>query len=154
MTARAGARLDQAVGRDRSTDASSYPAVMLVDGHKPAPSCCSNRLHRLGSTLLGATAPHRCRRALDLVASGRTVVEVADLLGIAQSCLYGRKSRDLVERGVRPARPPPSLRSWPPRRPGSMTWRRRTKILRKAAAAVEAVVAPKRPMSPRRGPGC
>ena len=26
------------------------------------------------------------------------MVEVADLLGIAQSCLYGWKSRDLVDR--------------------------------------------------------
>lgn len=43
-----------------------------------------------------------CRRALDLVASGRTVREVAASLGIAESCLYGWKSHDLIDRGLKP----------------------------------------------------
>jgi transposase-like protein len=46
--------------------------------------------------------PEFRRRALDLVASGRTVVEVAELLGIAESCLYRWKSRELVDRGLKP----------------------------------------------------
>jgi hypothetical protein len=41
----------------------------------------------------------------DLVASGRTVREVAASLGIAESCLYGWKSRDLIDRGLRPGTP-------------------------------------------------
>jgi transposase-like protein len=46
------------------------------------------------------------RHALTLVASGRTVVEVAASLGIAQSCLYGWKQQDLVDRGLKPGREP------------------------------------------------
>jgi transposase-like protein len=42
--------------------------------------------------------PEFRRKALDLVASGRTVVEVVELLGIAESCLYRWKSRELVDR--------------------------------------------------------
>jgi transposase-like protein len=42
--------------------------------------------------------PEFRRKALDLVASGRTVVEVAELPGIAESCLYRWKSRDLIDR--------------------------------------------------------
>ncbi|TXN32286.1 transposase [Lacisediminihabitans profunda] len=41
-------------------------------------------------------------RALELVRSGRTVVETAELLGIAQSCLYRWKQLDLVDRGLKP----------------------------------------------------
>jgi hypothetical protein len=40
-----------------------------------------------------------------VVASGRTVREVAASLGIAESCLYGWKSRDLIDRGLRPGTP-------------------------------------------------
>ena len=43
--------------------------------------------------------PPEFRRKAIPVASGRSVVEVADLLGIAESCLYRWKSRDLVDRG-------------------------------------------------------
>jgi hypothetical protein len=42
------------------------------------------------------------RKALDLVAGGRTVVEVDALLGTAESCQYRWKSRDLVDRGLKP----------------------------------------------------
>lgn len=38
-------------------------------------------------------------RALELVRLGRTVVDVAATLGIAQSCLYRWKQQDLVDRG-------------------------------------------------------
>jgi putative transposase len=48
-----------------------------------------------------ALSPEFRRRALDLVAGGRTVVEVAELLGIAESCLYRWKGRDLVDRGLK-----------------------------------------------------
>ena len=46
--------------------------------------------------------PEFRRRALDLVASGRTVRDVAASLGIAESCLYRWKSRDLIDRGLKP----------------------------------------------------
>ncbi len=42
------------------------------------------------------------RRALNLVAADRTVRDVAASLGIAESCLYGWKSRDLIDRGLKP----------------------------------------------------
>jgi transposase-like protein len=41
------------------------------------------------------------RQALALVASGRTVVDVAASLGITQSCLYRWKQQDLVDRGLK-----------------------------------------------------
>jgi transposase-like protein len=43
------------------------------------------------------------RHALALVASGRTVVDVAASLGIAQSCLYGWRKHDLIDRGLKDA---------------------------------------------------
>jgi transposase-like protein len=46
--------------------------------------------------------PEFCRRALDLVASGRTVRDAAASLGIAESCLHGWTSRDMIDRGLRP----------------------------------------------------
>jgi putative transposase len=49
--------------------------------------------------------PELRHKALDLVASGRTVVEVAELVGIAESCLYRWKSRDLVDRGLKSGTP-------------------------------------------------
>jgi len=42
-------------------------------------------------------------RALELVRAGRTVVDVAATLGIAQSCLYRWKQQDLIDRGMKPA---------------------------------------------------
>jgi transposase-like protein len=42
-------------------------------------------------------SPEFRRRALDLVASGRAVVEVAELLGIAQSCLVRTPARGGLE---------------------------------------------------------
>ena len=49
--------------------------------------------------------PELRHKALDLVASGRTVIEVAELVGIAESCLYRWKSRDLVDRGLKSGTP-------------------------------------------------
>ena len=46
--------------------------------------------------------PEFRQRALDLVRSGRSVPEVARLLGIAESCLYRWKRQDLVDRGLEP----------------------------------------------------
>jgi transposase-like protein len=71
--------------------------------------------------------PEFRQRALDLVRSGRSVPEVAGLLGIAQSCLYRWKQQDLIDRGSRPRRDGPSPRSsWRHGR-GSVTLRRRTR---------------------------
>ena len=84
--------------------------------------------------------PEFRRRALDLVASGRTVVEVAELLGIAQSCLYGWKSRDLVERGLKPGTTAAESAELAAAQARIRDLEEEVKILRKAAAAVEAVV--------------
>ncbi len=47
-------------------------------------------------------SPEFRRRALDRVAAGRSVRDVAACLGIAESCLYGWKSQDLIDRGIKP----------------------------------------------------
>jgi transposase-like protein len=47
--------------------------------------------------------PEFRQRALDLVRSGRSVPEVAGLLGIAQSCLYRWKQQDLIDRRLKAA---------------------------------------------------
>ena len=84
--------------------------------------------------------PEFRRRAMDLVASGRTVVEVAELLGIAQSCLYGWKSRDLVERGLKAGTTVAQSAELVAAQERIRDLEEEVKILRKAAAAVEAVV--------------
>ena len=53
--------------------------------------------------------PEFRQRALDLVRSGRSVPEVAGLLGIAQSCLYRWKRQDLIDRGLKARRKGPCL---------------------------------------------
>ena len=55
--------------------------------------------------------PEFRQRALDLVRSGRSVAEVARLLGIAESCLYRWKRQDLIDRGSSPELVVPSLLS-------------------------------------------
>ncbi|MBK6870737.1 MAG: transposase [Kineosporiaceae bacterium] len=94
------------------------------------------------------------RRVLDLVESGRSVREVAALLGIAESCLYAWRSKDLTDRGVKPLDPraveSAALAAAQQRIAELET---EVKILRKAAAAVEAVVPPKRSVRPGRRPG-
>ena len=87
--------------------------------------------------------PEFRRRALDLVESGRSIRDVTASLGIADSCLYRWRHRDLVDRGLKPG-------TTAEESAGLATARRRirdleeeVKILRKAAAAEEAVVPPK-----------
>lgn len=83
------------------------------------------------------------RRALDLGASGRTVRDVAAALGIAESCLYGWKSRDLIDRGLRPGTTTTESTELATAQRRIRELEDEVKILRKAAAAVEKVVPPK-----------
>ena len=87
--------------------------------------------------------PEFRRRALDLIASGRTVREVAASLGIAESCLYGWKSRDLIDRGLNPRTTPSETAELAAAHRRIRELEDEVKILRKAAAAVEQVVPPK-----------
>ena len=87
--------------------------------------------------------PEFRRKALDLVASGRAVVEVAELLGIAESCLYRWKSRDLVDRGLKPGTTSEASTELVVAQERIRDLEEEVKILRKAAAAVEQVVPPK-----------
>ena len=84
--------------------------------------------------------PEFRRTALDLVVSGRTVVEVAGLLGFIESCLNRWKSRDLVGRGLKRGTTSEASTEL-------VVVRERIRDLKeevsKAAAAVEQVVAPK-----------
>ena len=88
--------------------------------------------------------PEFRRRALDLLASGRSVRDVARSLGIAESCQHRWKSRDLLERGLKTPTPEQvesaALAAAKARIAELET---EVKILRKAAAAVEQVVSPK-----------
>ncbi len=84
------------------------------------------------------------RRALDLVESGRTVRDVARSLGIAESCLYRWRSKKLIARGVRsPMAAAMESAALSEARARIRDLETEVKILRKAAAAVEAVVPPK-----------
>jgi transposase-like protein len=83
------------------------------------------------------------RRALDLVASGRTVREVAAMLDIAESCLYGWKSRDLIDRGLKPGITSSESAELAAAHRRIRDLEEEVKILRKAAVAVEQVVPPK-----------
>jgi putative transposase len=87
--------------------------------------------------------PEFRQRALDLVRSGRPVAEVAELLGIAQSCLYRWKHRDLVDRGLKPGTGRAESAELVAARRKIRELEEENKILRKAAAAVEQVVPPK-----------
>ena len=89
-----------------------------------------------------AYPPEFRRQALDLVASGRTVVEVAELLGVAQSCLYGWKTKDLVDRGLKPGTTAAQSAELAAAEARIRDLEEEVKILRKAAAAVEEVVPP------------
>jgi len=87
--------------------------------------------------------PQFRRRALDLVESGRTVRDVAASLGIAESALHRWRQRDLVDQGRKPG--PSSIESAELALAHARIrdLEEEVKILRKAAAAVEAVVPPK-----------
>lgn len=84
------------------------------------------------------------RRALDLVESGRTVRDVAAVLGIAESCLYRWKTLDQIERGLRqPTAAAVESKALAAAQARIADLECEVKILRKAAAAVEQVVPPK-----------
>ncbi|MDT5342894.1 MAG: putative transposase [Mycobacterium sp.] len=87
--------------------------------------------------------PEFRRRALDLVTSGRTVRDIAASLGIAESCLYRWKSRDLIDRGLRPGTTSSESAALAAAQRRIRELEDEVKILRKAAAAVEKVVPPK-----------
>jgi putative transposase len=87
--------------------------------------------------------PEFRRRALDLVESGRTVRDVAASLGIAESCLHRWRQRDLVDRGLKPGTTAQESAELAAARTRIRELEEEVKILRKAAAAVEAVVPPK-----------
>ena len=87
--------------------------------------------------------PEFRQRALDLVRLGRPVAEVAKLLGIAESCLHRWKRQDLVERGLKPAAGGIESAELTAARRKIRELEEENKILRKAAAAVEAAVPPK-----------
>jgi putative transposase len=87
--------------------------------------------------------PEFRQRALDLVRSGRSVAEVAELLGIAQSCLYRWKQQDLIDRGLKPGTGRAESAELTAARQKIRDLEEENKILRKAAAAVGEVVPPK-----------
>jgi transposase-like protein len=95
-----------------------------------------------------AYPPEFRRGALDLVASGRLVREVAAMLGIAESCLHRWKSPDLVDRGVKSPTPEIESAALKAARERITELENEVKILRKAAAAVEEVVVPQKHGSP------
>ena len=94
--------------------------------------------------------PEFRRRALDLVAAGRTVRDVAASLGIAESCLYGWKSRDLIDRGLKAGTTTSESAELAEAQHRIRELEDEVKILRTAAAAVERVVPPKRSVPARR----
>ena len=87
--------------------------------------------------------PEFRQRALDLVRSGRSVPEVAGLLGIAESCLYRWKRQDLIDRGLGPGTSRAESAELVVARQKIRDLEEENKILRKAAAAVAEVVPPK-----------
>jgi transposase-like protein len=91
------------------------------------------------------------RRALDLVRSGRTVLEVARTLGISENCLYRWKSCDRINRGLKDGQTSRQTVQLREARKRIRELEEQVKILSKAAAAVEAVAPPKGPVPPRRG---
>lgn len=87
--------------------------------------------------------PQFRRHALNLVASGRTVRDVAALLGIVELCLYGWKSLDLIDRGLKEGATTVELVELAAARRRIANLEAEVKILRKAAATGEEVVRPK-----------
>ena len=88
--------------------------------------------------------PEFRQRALDLVRSGRSVPEVAGLLGIAQSCLYRWKQQDLIDRRLKAATGRVESAELVAARQRIRDLEEENKILRRAAAAVAEVVPPKK----------
>jgi putative transposase len=83
--------------------------------------------------------PEFRRRALDLVESGRSIRDVAASLGIAESCLYRWRNHDLAGRGLKPGTTAEESAELAAARQRIRDLEEEVKILRKAAAAVEAV---------------
>lgn len=67
--------------------------------------------------------PEFRRRALDLVATGRSVRDVAASLEIAESCWYGWKSRHLTTVVSNRVQPWSTQPNWPPHSDGSASLR-------------------------------
>ena len=87
--------------------------------------------------------PEFRQRALNRVRSGRSVPEVSQLLGIAESCLYRGKKQDLVDRGLESGTSRAESAELVAARQKIRDLEEENKILRKAAAAVREVVPPK-----------
>ncbi len=87
--------------------------------------------------------PEFRRRALDLAESGRTVRDVAASLGIAGLCLHRWRHRDLIDRGLKPGATAQESAQLAVAQARIRDLEEEVKILRKAAAAVEAVGRPK-----------
>lgn len=88
--------------------------------------------------------PEFRRRALDLLASGRSVRDVAASLSIAESCLHRWKRQDLIDRGLQTLGPAAvESAALAEARSRIAELENEVKILRRAAAAVEQVVPPK-----------
>lgn len=84
--------------------------------------------------------PEFRQRALDLVRSGRSVPEIAELLGIARSCPYRWKKQDLTGRGLEPGTARAESAGLVAARQRIRDLEEENKLLRKAAAAVREVV--------------
>lgn len=87
--------------------------------------------------------PQFRRRALDLVEFGRTVRDVAASLGIAESALHRWRQCDLVDRGLKAGPTSSESAELAAARARIRDLEDEVKILRKAAAALEAVVPPR-----------
>jgi transposase-like protein len=87
--------------------------------------------------------PEFRRRALELVANGRTVRDVAASLGLAESCLYRWKSQDLIDRGLKPGVTTSESAELADARRRIRELEDEVKILRKAATTVDEVMRPK-----------
>jgi putative transposase len=96
-----------------------------------------------GSAMPRPYPPEVRRRALDLVESGRTVRDVAASLGIAEWCLHRWRHRDLIDCGLKAGTTAAESAELAAARQRIRDLEEEVKILRKAAAAVEAVVLPK-----------
>jgi transposase-like protein len=86
--------------------------------------------------------PQFRRQALDLVASGCSVRDVAAGLQIVESCLLRWKQQDLIDRGLKPGASATESKELADARCRIRDLEEEVKILRKAAAAVEEVVPP------------
>lgn len=87
--------------------------------------------------------PEFRRRALDLVAGGRTVRDVAASLGVAESCLYRWKSQDLIDRGLKAGTTTSESAELAAARRRIKELEDEVKILRKMATRVDEVMRPK-----------